>query len=273
MSDATARLVFTSGTIYSTEFPFSTALIVDDGKIAWIGDQRGLAGQLLESDVHVDCDRALLTPAFFDAAMTTVDGVQSGIAAGLITTSDGRRLVARNQARAFEELSRAPIPRTPLYSVGPSPLSDVEITDLLTQRTFAIANSGSNPDSLRRLTTAGVPFAYGSGGHDEDIWQWIREMVFASPTGLSARAAFNAATRSGWRLAGEQGSGTLALGGPARLCLWRCDDLEVQIPDDRVSAWSTDVRAGIPPLPDVHPSATLPKLTGTMIDNSFQWLS
>ena len=59
MIDAATRLVLTAGLVYSYRFPFSTSVILDQGRIAWIGDDGGLSGQLLDSDVIIDCEGAL----------------------------------------------------------------------------------------------------------------------------------------------------------------------------------------------------------------------
>ena len=54
---------------------------------------------------------------------------------------------------------------------------------------------------------------------------------------ISARAAFLAHTRAGWRAAGEPNpmAGQLAPGTPATFAVWEADELTVQTPDPRVS--------------------------------------
>ena len=42
-------------------------------------------------------------------------------------------------------------------------------------------------------------------------------------------------------------------------------DLVVQTPDSRVAAWSTDPRAGVPQLPDLHPDVDLPTCVLTLV--------
>ena len=69
---------------------------------------------------------------------------------------------------------------------------------------------------------------------------------------LSARAAFSAHTRGGWRAARIDETGELAPGTPATFAVWDlAGELVVQTPDERVSAWSTDPRAGVAGLPDL----------------------
>jgi hypothetical protein len=86
---------------------------------------------------------------------------------------------------------------------------------------------------------------------------------------ISARAAFRAHTRGGWRAAGldHTGAGELRIGAPAHLALWRADHLVVQGADGRVSsAWSTDARSGTPLLPDLGPDAPEPVCVRTVRD-------
>lgn len=66
---------------------------------------------------------------------------------------------------------------------------------------------------------------------------------------LSARAAFNAATRGGWRAIGMDGVGGIDLGAPAHIAVWEASELEVRVPDATVANWSTDPRSGTPELP------------------------
>lgn len=81
---------------------------------------------------------------------------------------------------------------------------------------------------------------------------------------LSARAAFNAATRGGWRAIGETGVGVIEVGAPAHLAVWQAAELEVRVPDSAVSNWSTDPRAATPGLPRLD--AGDPQCVATMVD-------
>jgi predicted amidohydrolase YtcJ len=83
---------------------------------------------------------------------------------------------------------------------------------------------------------------------------------------LTARAAFNAHTRGGWRAAGRDEGGVIALGATASLAVFDVPGyLVVQTPDERVAAWSTDPRAGVPNLPGLHPDDGLPTCTLTLV--------
>lgn len=66
---------------------------------------------------------------------------------------------------------------------------------------------------------------------------------------ISARAAFTAHTRGGWRAVRDVESGVIAPGAPAHIAVWQVDELEVRVPDERIQGWSTDPRAATPGLP------------------------
>ncbi len=120
------------------------------------------------------------------------------------------------------------------------------------------------------LAAAGVPLAFGSDSPVTPFapWAGVRAaMAHHRPAQrISARAAFRAHTRGGWRAAGldHTGAGELRVGAPAHLAVWRAEHLAVQAPDGRVSAWSTDARAGTPLLPDLGPDAPDPVCVRTV---------
>lgn len=105
------------------------------------------------------------------------------------------------------------------------------------------------------MISAGIPVAFGAGrsGDAVDPWGSVRAAVFAEDEGerISARAAFTAHTRGGWRAAGRPGEGALVPGAPATFAMWAPTDLLVQVADERIAAWSTDPRSGTPGLPDL----------------------
>jgi len=125
---------------------------------------------------------------------------------------------------------------------------------------------------LADLAAAGVPLAFGSDAPVTplDPWAGVRAAVRHSAVEqrISARAAFRASTRGGWRLAGldHTGSGELRVGSPAHLAVWRAEHLAVQAPDGRLAAWSTDARAGTPLLPDLSADAPEPVCLRTVRD-------
>ncbi|MCA1710512.1 MAG: amidohydrolase family protein [Actinobacteria bacterium] len=126
---------------------------------------------------------------------------------------------------------------------------------------------GMNPYAA--LAAAGVALALGSDAPVTplDPWGTLRAAVRhrTAGSGLSARAAFAAHTRGGWRAAGIDDAGELAPGRPATLAVWQVEgELTVQTPDDRVAAWSTDPRAGVAGLPDLN--GPEPRCTSTVVN-------
>ncbi|MFI2371539.1 amidohydrolase [Streptomyces sp. NPDC018833] len=119
------------------------------------------------------------------------------------------------------------------------------------------------------LLRAGVPLAFGSDSPVTplDPWGTVRAAAFhrMPEHRISARAAFTAHTRGGWRAVGRDDAGVLVPGAPADYAVWRTGELLVQAPDDRVARWSTDPRSGTPGLPDLTPGADLPVCVRTVV--------
>ncbi len=120
------------------------------------------------------------------------------------------------------------------------------------------------------MASAGVALALGSDAPVTPLGPWaaVRAAAFHTNSSqrLSVRAAFSAHTRGGWRAAGRDDVGVLAPGAPATYAVWDSGDLVVQAPDERVSAWSTDPRSGVPGLPDLTPDGRpLPSCLRTVV--------
>ena len=121
---------------------------------------------------------------------------------------------------------------------------------------------------LADLAAAGVPLALGSDAPVTPLDPWAGVRAAAGhhepDQRISVRAAFRAATRGGWRLAGldHAGIGELRVGAPAHLAVWRAEHLVVQA--SRTSSWSADARAGSPLLPDLGPDEPAPQCLRTV---------
>lgn len=119
------------------------------------------------------------------------------------------------------------------------------------------------------MTRAGVPLVLGSDSPVTplDPWGTVRAAAFhrTPEHRISARAAFNAHTRGGWRALGRDDAGVLVPGAPADYAVWQVGDLIVQTPDERVANWSTDPRSGTPGLPDLTPGTPLPTALRTVV--------
>ena len=125
-----------------------------------------------------------------------------------------------------------------------------------------------NPFAL--LASQGVALAFGSDAPVTglDPWATIRAAVHhhAPDSAISARAAFAAATRGGWRAAGTGDglAGSLVPGAPASYAVWDIDEFEVSAPNDAVRRWSTDPRSRVPVLPRLGPADPLPHCRQTV---------
>lgn len=119
------------------------------------------------------------------------------------------------------------------------------------------------------MTRAGVPLVLGSDSPVTplDPWGAVRAAAFhrTPEHRISARAAFNAHTRGGWRAIGRDAAGVLVPGAPADYAVWSGGELVVQAPDERVANWSTDPRSGTPGLPDLTPGRPLPTALRTVV--------
>jgi predicted amidohydrolase YtcJ len=128
---------------------------------------------------------------------------------------------------------------------------------------------GMNPYAT--MARAGVALAFGSDSPVTpfDPWATVRAAAFHHNPAerLSVRAAFGAHTRGGWRAARRDDAGVLAPGALATVAVWDVPgELTVQTPDERVAAWSTDPRAGVPVLPSLHPGQELPVCRRTYVE-------
>lgn len=137
---------------------------------------------------------------------------------------------------------------------------------LYAQRLGVQRASRMNPFSMMAAT--GVVLAGGSDAPVTaiDPWASVRAMVGhrTAGSGVSARAAFNAHTKGGYRAAGVNDglTGTLVPGAPAHYAVWDAGNLEVSAPDARVQRWSTDPRSRVPALPSLD--GELPKCLRTV---------
>lgn len=119
------------------------------------------------------------------------------------------------------------------------------------------------------MLASGMTLALGSDSPVTPFapWEAVRACVNhrSADQRVSARSAFLAHTRGGWRAAGFDDRGYLDLGMPATFAVWAVGDLVVQAPDDRIQTWSTDPRSGTPGLPDLSPGAPTPSALRTVV--------
>jgi hypothetical protein len=127
--------------------------------------------------------------------------------------------------------------------------------------------TGMNP--FATMLAEGMSVALGSDSPVTPFapWEAVRACVnhHVAEQRVSARSAFLAHTRGGWRAAGIDDRGYLDLGLPATFAVWEVGDLVVQAPDDRIQTWSTDPRSGTPGLPDLSPGSPTPRALRTVV--------
>ena len=120
------------------------------------------------------------------------------------------------------------------------------------------------------MARAGVVLALGSDSPVTPLggWEMVRAAAYhrTPEHSLSVRGAFAAATRGGWRAARVDDAGVLAPGMMATYAVWDVPgELVVTAPDERVAAWSTDPRSGVPGLPELAADAALPVCRQTVV--------
>ncbi|KDA42513.1 amidohydrolase [Frankia sp. BMG5.23] len=224
-------------------------------------------------DAVLDCADAGLQAGFHaigDAAITTV---LDGLEAAATTLGHNQITAARHRLEHAEMTTPDHLPRIAALGLVASvqPAFDARWggeNGMYATRLGPTRAAAMNP--FAAMNRAGIPLAFSSDAPVTplDPWGAIRAAVtHHTPTArLSARAAFTAATRGGWRAAraDTDGHGTLAPGAPATYAVWAVPgELVAQVPDDRIAAWSTDPRGAVAALPDL--SAPAPTCLRTVL--------
>ncbi|MCX5045796.1 amidohydrolase family protein [Aldersonia sp. NBC_00410] len=120
------------------------------------------------------------------------------------------------------------------------------------------------------MASAGVSLAFGSDAPVTELRPWAAVSAAANHrtpgSGISARAAFAAATRGAWRAGGVRDgvAGTLVPGAPASYAIWDVDELVIAAPADSVQRWSTDPRSRVPALPRLATGEPEPRCLRTV---------
>ncbi|RYU11574.1 amidohydrolase [Nocardioides iriomotensis] len=225
------------------------------------------------TDHVLACTEAGLQAGFHVIGDRAVDAVVAGFEAA--ATKIGDLAVVRGRHRLEHVEMVAPEHMATLGRLGVTasqqPVFDALWgggSDMYAQRLGAERAAGMN--AFASLNRAGVALAFGSDSPVTPFGPWAAVRAAAwhrTPSErVTVRAAFNAHTRGGWRAAARDEGGVIDLGTPASIAVWDVPgDLVVQTPDARVAAWSTDPRAGVPHLPDLHPDQDLPTCVLTMV--------
>ena len=184
------------------------------------------------------CTRAGLQAGFHaigDAALTAVlDGIAAAAdEVGLAAVRAGRHRVEHAEMLTPEHIA-AMAAHGVVASVQPAFDARWGGPDgMYATRLGAERARAMNPYAA--LAAAGVALALGSDAPVTplDPWGTVRAAVLhrTPGSGLSARAAFSAHTRGGWRAARVDGAGELAPGAPATFAVWALPgELVVQMP-------------------------------------------
>jgi predicted amidohydrolase YtcJ len=224
-----------------------------------------LAG--LQAGFHVIGDAGV------DTAVAGFEAAAELVGAAVVTR-------ARHRLEHLEMVSRDGIERLVRLGVGASvqPAFDafwggdkgMYATRLGADRVHGRSGGDVAPmNPFASMMAAGMTVAFGSDSPVTPFapWEAVRAAAFHHDESqrVSARSAFLAHTRGGWRAAGFDDRGYLDLGLPATFAVWEVGDLVVQAPDDRIQTWSTDPRSGTPGLPDLTPGEPAPACLRTVV--------
>jgi predicted amidohydrolase YtcJ len=218
------------------------------------------------------CTRAGVQAGFHAIGDAAIDAVVAGARAAAEELGLARVRALRHRVEHAELMSRESIAAFADLGLVASvqPAFDAAwggAEGMYAQRLGAERAAALNPYAA--MTRAGVPLVLGSDSPVTplDPWGAVRAAAFhrTPEHRISARAAFNAHTRGGWRAVGRDDAGVLVPGAPADYAVWSVGDLVVQAPDERVANWSTDPRSGTPGLPDLTPGGPLPTALRTVV--------
>ncbi len=128
-------------------------------------------------------------------------------------------------------------------------------------------------NTFSRYVQNGIPLLLGSDAPVTSINPWLSIKAALNMNqphqSLSSRAAFRAHTTDGYRRIGNHRPHEIEVGSPADVVLWRIDSLNVVAAPEFASTWSTDVRSGVAPIPNLDNQ--LPKCLLTISSGKFAY--
>lgn len=198
----------------------------------------------IQSGFHVIGDRGMQTVLDGFIRATQIVG-ESAVRRGRHRLEHSE-MISDDQLRVIQQLNLT-TSMQPLFDAlwgGPHGMYSARLGDrsLSMNRWGSLLNQGS-----------GVCFSSDCPVTDVNPWAAIHASMFHhNPLErITARAAFSAHTRAGWRALGHafDNHGVIAVGAPADLALWVANEFDVQVPDTRITQWSTDPRSATMPLP------------------------
>ncbi|MEU8610371.1 amidohydrolase family protein [Actinoplanes sp. NPDC048791] len=193
-------VVYANGRFYSAADPRASAMLVRDGRIAWLG----AAADAPSADVTVDLDGALVTPAFVDAHLHATD---TGLAADGLDLSGVRSAVELLEAVSAFARTR-PVDGVvhghgwdeSTWAVQEPPSADVLERAADGRRVYLSQASVHSALASRSLLAAcpgieGVPGYAGSGWVPEQAQHAVRAVALGSLTAAQRTAAQTSALR------------------------------------------------------------------------------
>ena len=247
----------------------------------------GLDARTGNVDIHALLSAGVTSVHAYGPAQTLAWLAREALADVVCYATDagsGRRALPAGQVC---ELPVGELPQDPVFMLIDTPAELDQLIRALADRTFvthaqrfgwraAINVDSDAPQVVSALAGSGIPITVDPVARRHALaellsqgaqlsfalaaqpWETVQAAVFGE-SGISARAAFNCATRFGHRAAGRSDLGTIAPGSQASFARWRVSELVVQVADERVAAWSTDPRSGTPGLPNLEPGRELPE--------------
>ncbi|CAM3815878.1 amidohydrolase [Kibdelosporangium persicum] len=221
----------------------------------------------------ITCTNASLQAGFHVIGDAAVAAVVDGFAKAEATVGRDALAAARHRLEHVEMVTAEQADRLASWGVIASmqPMFDAAWGGPDGMYVQRLGERGTSLNPFAMLARSGVVLAFGSDAPvtPVDPWRSVQAAVHHKTPGfgVSARAAFTAHTRGGWRAAGvDDGvTGVLTPGAPATYAVWETGDLVVAGSDSRVQRWSTDPRSGVPGLPALDPGAELPACVRTVL--------
>jgi predicted amidohydrolase YtcJ len=220
----------------------------------------------------VDCARLDVQAGFHAIGDAAIGAVLAGFAAAADVVGAGVLRAGRHRIEHAELLDPALVAAMAGYGVVASVQPGFDAAwggtgGMYAERLGVERAVTLNP--FAALAAAGVPIAFGSDAPVTPLgpWEAVRAAAYhrTPEHRLSARAAFTAHTRGGWRAVRSDDTGILVPGAPAHLAVWEAGDLVIAAADERVARWSTDPASGVMGLPDLGPGTPLPTCLRTVV--------
>lgn len=241
-AEGSGPLMLRGGSVYSAADPFATAVIVESGRVAWVGQEAGADSLTDQRTRTVELDGLLLTPGF--TALLEAEPSQEQL----------RSLRAAGYTRWLGSLPQATSGENDAAG-GPVILRGAAAIPEGARELLVIADAEDGwLNTVREAMGAGLAvglLAPVDPDRPASPWTLAARAVTAGERGLSVRGTFTLQTRGISRILEPSRplGGQVVPGAEAEMIGWETEALMVQTADSRIAAWSTDPRARTPLLP------------------------